>query len=100
MLAAANAYFQDIEGVTWEHPHGGLYVWMSLPSQISTGFDSPLFAEAVQKQNVMYVPGELCFAADAVERNHMRLSYGVLSPERIDEGMKSLAQAIRTILQQ
>jgi 2-aminoadipate transaminase len=100
MLAAADKYFSDIEGVTWEHPHGGLYVWMSLPENIPTGFDSRLFEEAVQRQNVMYVPGELCFAADAVERNHMRLSYGVLPPDRIDEGMRSLAAAIRVIASQ
>ena len=100
MLAAADKYFSDIEGVTWEHPHGGLYVWMSLPENIPTGFDSRLFEEAVQRHNVMYVPGELCFAADAVERNHMRLSYGMLPPDRIDEGMRSLADAIRVIASQ
>lgn len=98
MLAAADKYFSDIEGVKWEHPHGGLYVWMSLPESVSTGFDSPLFKEAVQKHGVMYVPGELCFAPDAAEPNHMRLSYGVLPPSQIDEGMQRLAAAIRVVL--
>ena len=98
MLAAADRYFSDIDGVKWEHPHGGLYVWMSLPESVATGFDSPLFLEAVQRQGVMYVPGELCFAPDAVEQNHMRLSYGVLPPDQIDEGMKRLAAAIRVVL--
>lgn len=99
MLAAAEAYFSDLDGVTWLHPHGGLYVWMSLPDKIPTGFDSPLFERAVHSHNVMYVPGELCFSADAVERNHMRLSYGVLTPEFIDRGMKSLSLAIRDVLE-
>src|SRR5690606_7945280 len=31
MLAAADRYFADIDGASWVHPHGGLYVWMSLP---------------------------------------------------------------------
>lgn len=98
MLNAAEQYFSDLDGVHWQHPHGGLYVWMSLPEHVPTGFDSRLFETAVKTHNVMYVPGELCFAGDAIEHNHMRLSYGVLTPERIDEGMKNLSQAIREIL--
>src|SRR5690606_8382934 len=31
MLAAAEQFFTGLPGVQWVHPHGGLYVWMSLP---------------------------------------------------------------------
>lgn len=105
MLQAAEKYFADIPGVSWFHPHGGLYVWMSLPESVPTGFDSPLFEQAVKVEEVMYVPGELCFAADpnlpaneARPRNHMRLSFGVQSPKGIDTGIKRLANAVRAIL--
>ena len=98
MLAAAETYFADLEGVRWEHPHGGLYVWMSLPAQIATGFDSPLFEESVKQQEVMYVPGELCYAPGHVETNHMRLSYGVLPAEKITEGMRRLSEAVKSVL--
>jgi len=100
MLAAARGYFSDIEGVTWERPDGGLYVWMTLPNDIVTGFDSPLFEHATNVEKVMYVPGELCHPSQWEQRprNQMRLSYGVLEPSQIREGMKRLASAVRHIL--
>ncbi|MCA9071300.1 MAG: PLP-dependent aminotransferase family protein, partial [Planctomycetaceae bacterium] len=105
MLQAAEKYFRDIPGVSWFQPHGGLYVWMTLPEGVPTGFQSPLFEQAVKIEEVMYVPGELCFAADPQRpetesrpQNHMRLSFGVQTPKGIDEGMKRLANAVRAIL--
>jgi 2-aminoadipate transaminase len=105
MLTAAERYFGDIPGVSWVNPLGGLYVWMTLPEHIPTGFDSPLFEQAVKVNEVMYVPGELCYAQDpnrlpqdARPQNQMRLSFGVQTPEGIDEGMKRLSNAVRAIL--
>jgi DNA-binding transcriptional MocR family regulator len=47
----------------------------------------------------------LCYAQDpnrlpqhARPQNQMRLSFGVQTPEGIDEGMKRLASAVRAIL--
>jgi 2-aminoadipate transaminase len=99
MLAAADRYFAGIPGVRWVHPQGGLYVWMTLPESIDTGFDGPLFRQATQSDQVMYVPGELCYAGEPDERpkNQMRLSYGVESPAGIDLGMKRLANAVRAV---
>ena len=100
MLAAAERYFTNIPGTSWVHPHGGLYVWMTLPETIDTGFDGRLFRQAVGVQKVMYVPGELFYAGDVTPRpNHqMRLSFGVQTPEGIDRGMSRLAAAVRTVL--
>jgi len=100
MLAAAEKYFHDLPEVTWVHPEGGLYVWMSLPTRIETGFDSPLFKQATKVDGIMYVPGELSYggAATARKRNQMRLSFGVESPDRIDEGIRRLAAAVRAVL--
>ncbi len=99
MLAAADEFFTNLPGVSWVHPAGGLYVWMSLPPHIATGFDSPLFRRAVDIEQVMYVPGDLCFAnpADQRPRNDMRLSFGVQSHDGIREGMRRLSQAIVAI---
>ncbi len=100
MLAAADEFFADLSGVSWVHPHGGLYVWMTLPPHIATGFDSPLFRHAVDVEQVMYVPGELCFGGPREQRqcNHMRLSFGVQSPEGLREGTRRLSQAVRKVL--
>lgn len=100
MLSAAEKYFSPIEGVSWVKPNGGLYVWMSLPDHISTGFESALFEQATKTDRVMYVPGELFYAPRQPHycQNTMRLSYGILSPENLDEGMKRLASAVTTVI--
>jgi 2-aminoadipate transaminase len=97
MLAAADRYFSDIPGVTWVHPDGGLYVWMTLPENVPTSFDGPLFQYSTHSQNVMFVPGELCYAGPVDQRpkNQMRLSYGVLDVSMLDEAMLRLSRAVR-----
>lgn len=102
MLSAAERYFAQLPGVNWVHPHGGLYVWMTLPDGVETGFESPLFRQAVQGEQVMYVPGEVCYAGDvtARPRYQMRLSYGTQTPAGIEEGMRRLARAVRQVMGQ
>ncbi len=69
-------------------PDGGMYVWMTLPDSIETGFQSPLFRRAVQQEKVMYVPGELCYPTSWPKRpkNQMRLSFGVQSADGVRKG--------------
>ncbi|QDT94737.1 aminotransferase-like domain-containing protein [Gimesia aquarii] len=107
MLEAADTYFSNIPGVRWVHPNGGLYVWMTLPNNIETGFASPLFQKAIHEDKVMYVPGELCYATDQkldfdkqppIQKNHMRLTFGVQNHEGIQEGMKRLAKAVKSFI--
>lgn len=100
MLAAADEFFTDLPGVSWLRPEGGLYVWMTLPDEIDTGFQSPLFQQATRNQGVMYVPGEIAYpkASPLQKFSRMRLSYGVESPATIREGMKRLARAIRHVV--
>jgi 2-aminoadipate transaminase len=100
MLAAAEKHFADLPGVSWVHPEGGLYVWMTLPEKIQTGLDSQFFDRAVKVDGVMYVPGELCYAGSPTQRrrNQMRLSFGVESPDQIEEGIRRLSNAVRAVL--
>jgi 2-aminoadipate transaminase len=100
MLAAAQKYFADVPGVSWVHPQGGLYVWMTVPESIDTGLDGPLFNRAVKVDGMMYVPGDLCYAGTPTQRrrNQMRLSFGVESPDKIEEGIRRLASAVRAVL--
>jgi len=99
MLRAADAYFSDLPGVSWLKPNGGLYVWMSLSDSIPTGYDGALFERATKEDEVMYVPGEIAYPLDSPLRktNEMRLSFGVESPETIDDGMRRLANAVRHV---
>jgi 2-aminoadipate transaminase len=99
MLVAAEREFGNIPGVSWVHPEGGMYVWMRLPEDIPTGFDSPLFKQATHVHKVMYVPGELSYPADWPERPRceMRLSFGVQNVAGVEEGIRRLAAAVRDV---
>jgi 2-aminoadipate transaminase len=99
MLAAAELYFGGISGANWVRPHGGLYVWMTLADSIDTRIDSPLFRHAVGVENVMYVPGDVCYAGpiEGRPRNQMRLSFGTQTLAGIDDGMRRLARAVRAV---
>jgi 2-aminoadipate transaminase len=100
MLKACEQEFAGLPGVSWLHPSGGMYVWMRLPDHVHTGFDSEVFRQATQVEKVMYVPGELSYPFDWPERPRceMRLSFGVQSVEGIQEGIRRLARAVRTVM--
>jgi 2-aminoadipate transaminase len=85
-------------GVRWIRPTGGLYVWLKLPETIDTGVDGPLFPRAVA-DGMLYVPGECCYPLEGCprRRNTLRLSFGVPSIEEIRRGVKSLANAIKSV---
>lgn len=96
-VAACKRYLGGIEGVRWRVPTGGLYVWLTLDPAIDAGPRGALFDRALHA-GMLYVPGEFSFAPDGVppQRNTIRLSFGVQSPERIEQGIAALAQAIQT----
>lgn len=80
----------------WESG-GGLYFWTRLPKNISTGVKSKVFRTAL-KNDVLYVPGELCYADDPARRkpdHEMRLSFGSASEENLREGIKRLGAVLR-----
>lgn len=49
--------------VQWWEPGGGLYFWARLPRALKSGPKSKLFKAALAHE-VLYVPGELCYASD------------------------------------
>jgi 2-aminoadipate transaminase len=80
----------------WESG-GGLYFWARLPKNVSSGAKSKVFQTAL-KNNVLYVPGELCYADDPARRkpdNEMRISFGSASEENIREGIKRLGNVLK-----
>jgi 2-aminoadipate transaminase len=86
--------------VEWWEPEGGLYFWVRLPRHISTGVKSNVFKTAL-KHDVLYVPGELCYADDANRRkpdHEMRLSFGSASEADIREGIRLLGKVLRRII--
>lgn len=84
--------------ITWTHPKGGLFLWMTLPK----GMDSnELFQEAL-KQNVAFVPGDSFFAPNGQEQqgsHHLRMNFSYARPEEIREGIRRLSVAAKTQLE-
>ncbi len=85
--------------VHWTRPEGGLFVWMTVPEGLDTGFDGPLFPRCV-REGVLYVPGEHAFAPEPAPRprNHLRLTFGVPSAEELVEGARRLGAALSACL--
>jgi 2-aminoadipate transaminase len=83
--------------VEWWEPEGGLYFWARLPHGLPSGMKSKVFSAAL-KNDVLYVPGEICYADDAARRkpNHeMRISFGNASEEDIREGIRRLGRVLK-----
>jgi 2-aminoadipate transaminase len=84
----------------WESG-GGLYFWARLPKGISAGVKSKVFQTAL-KNDVLYVPGELCYAGDpsrAKPDNEMRISFGSANEENIRKGIARLGKVLKKFLQ-
>lgn len=80
------------KGVTWTNPDGGLFLFLRLPDQFDT---RELFDLAI-KENVAFVIGE-AFHSDGSGKNTMRLNFSFASDEKIREGVRRLAAAIRRL---
>lgn len=96
MLAALDRHMPKDHGIAWTHPHGGLYVWLTLPESIDTSRRSRMFQECVAA-GVLYVPGDYCLTPTAsapCPRNHLRLSFGQVAPDKIEPGIQRLANVV------
>ncbi len=94
MLAALDQYFPA--DVVWTRPHGGLFLWVTLPQ----GMDCHELFQAAIAENVAFVPGD-CFyvTEDAEARRHLRLNFSFSRPEVIREGIRRLSIAVRNQMQ-
>ena len=77
------------EGVSWTHPEGGLFLFLTMPE----GFDAVKFYDKALDAGVAYVAGEF-FHPDRSGKNTMRMNFSFMSHEKIREGVKLLARII------
>ena len=87
MLALLDKYMP--QGVSWTHPEGGLFLFLTLPEKIDTValYDRALAA------GVAYVAGSF-FYPDGSHRNTMRLNFSFLDASRMEAGIRLLAEVI------
>ncbi len=77
------------EGITWTHPEGGLFLFLTMPE----GFDAVRFYDRALDAGVAYVAGEF-FHSDGSGKNTMRMNFSFMSPQKIKEGVELLARLL------
>jgi 2-aminoadipate transaminase len=76
--------------LSWDLPRGGFFLWARLREPL----DGDSLLQLAIARNVIYVAGSAFFVTGQ-EKQFIRLSFSSASPERIREGARRLAEAIR-----
>ena len=72
--------------------YGGSSVWLHAP----TGIDTTDLAERLKESKVLIEPGAPFFAGDTPPTEFLRLAYSSIPSSRIGEGIRLIAEAIRS----
>jgi 2-aminoadipate transaminase len=75
-----------------ERPNGGHHVWVQLLRPVE---ERTLYREAV-RQGVTFTPGGTV-TAERMPLTSLRLSFSLLDPPELDEGVRRLARALREV---
>jgi 2-aminoadipate transaminase len=92
MLSALEDQFPS--EVTWTHPHGGLFLWVTMPE----GTDCQVLLRDAVRENVAFVPGDCFYTEDKAGLRHMRLNFSNATPQQITEGVRRLAGVVKAHL--
>ncbi|WFD10270.1 PLP-dependent aminotransferase family protein [Tepidibacter hydrothermalis] len=91
MLNTMKAEFP--EGLKYTYPEGGLFTWVELPQ----GIDAKDVMAKCLENNVAFVPGG-SFFPNGGKDNTFRLNYSNMTDERIVDGIKRLAKALKEFM--
>lgn len=91
MLAALEKHMPD--GVSWNKPEGGMFIWVTLPERIDT---KDLVWKALEN-GVAYAPAQ-DFSPHEKPASTLRLCYSWLAKEKIEPGIEILGTVIRQAL--
>ncbi len=90
LLDALRGHLPEVDpGVV---PRGGLHLWARLPD----GADDVAVASAAANAGVVVFPGRPWFAAEPPAA-YLRLTYAAAPPDRMDEAVRRLAVALRSL---
>jgi DNA-binding transcriptional MocR family regulator len=91
LLAALGRYMPA--WVSWTHPQGGMFVWVTLPQWLNA---VELLLRAVLEARVAFLPGAVCYA-DGSGHNTFRLSFSLTDVDRMDKGIQRLGELLHNI---
>jgi 2-aminoadipate transaminase len=92
---------RDIPDAAIDVPLGGYYLWLTLPREV----DGDELARRGRDEGVIALAGSQFFADEAggyprngaIPKNHMRLAFSHAAPDEIDDGVRRLARAYRSM---
>lgn len=90
MISAMDKYFPKT--VTYTKPHGGMFLWVTLPEGVSA---MELFPKALENK-VAFVPGDP-FYINMKNVNTMRLNYTNADSQTIEEGIRKLGELLQAL---
>src|SRR5436190_1856257 len=104
-LASSNPFYQERRDLMMEalerhlageyraeRPNGGHHVWVQLVRPVD---ERALYREAV-RQGVTFTPGGTV-TVERMPLTSLRLSFSLVDPEELDEGVRRLARALREV---
>ncbi|MEG0797780.1 MAG: PLP-dependent aminotransferase family protein [Acidaminococcaceae bacterium] len=89
-LILKNMQEQFPSEVEWTTPAGGLFLWLTFPQGVSA---EQVFHKCIEK-NVAAVTGDAFFPNGKTDRN-MRINYSNMPDDKIEEGIRRMAVAIK-----
>lgn len=88
MQHALVEHFADL--ADWQLPQGGLFFWLRLKQPL----DTRTLLKRALLQDVVFMPGEPFFINPEQNLGYFRLNFSHVAPERLDEGLRRLANVI------
>ena len=90
-LSAARKYLSGV--AKYGLPNGGVSLWIQLPE----GIGAEAFCSRMLEKNVILTPGSQ-FDISGEDDSHVRLSFGNLSDDKIEVGLKRMGDTLREML--
>lgn len=94
MQASLGEHLGDL-GARWTDPDGGLFLWLTLPEEVST---EDLFPVALE-EGVAFIPGP-AFSVGGRFGNALRLCFASNAEDQIERGVEFLRRAVDRLLDQ
>jgi GntR family transcriptional regulator of abcA and norABC len=90
LLASLDRHCREF--AEWQVPSGGFFVWLKLRHG-----DERAALDAAEAEKVSFIPGSYFAAKDDMLPGHLRLSYGEIAEDAIDEGLRRLGRALARV---
>ena len=86
---------RELPEARFDVPDGGYYVWLTLPDDVN----GDALARAASEAGITVIAGSKFFARfdGSHHQNHLRVAYSHATPDEIEDGIRRLATAYRTI---